>query len=358
VPKGENMKLLIINPGSTSTKISVYENETPILDDNLNHDITELAGYEKITDQYDFRKQIILDALKEANIALEDLDAVVGRGGLVKPLTGGTYHVNEALIRDLRLGVQGEHASNLGGLIANEIASNIGKPAFIVDPVVVDELAPISRISGHPWIKRRSIFHALNQKAIARQYCKEVNKNYSDVSVVVAHMGGGISVGIHHKGQVIDVNNALDGEGPFSPERSGSLPMSDFAAHCFSGKTHQEMKKAIVGKGGVVAYFGTNDIKELVEKAETDPETKLVIDAMIYQISKEIAAVSTAVCGKVDAVLLTGGLAFGSYITQGITDRVSFIAEVRTYPGGHEHLALAQGALRVLCGEEESKTYV
>ena len=351
------MKLLIVNPGSTSTKIGFYEGETQIFEKVLRHETADLAAYQKITDQYDFRKQIILSVLEEAGIGLEELDGVVGMGGLVKPLTGGTYHVNEAMARDLRTGVQGEHASNLGGLIASEIGLKIGKPAFVVDPVVVDELDPISRISGHPWFERRSIFHALNQKAIARQYCRDVGKNYFDVTLAVAHMGGGISVGLHHKGRVIDVNNALDGEGPFSPERSGAVPAGALAALCFSGKTHQEIKKAITGQGGMVAYFGKNNMKDLEKQAETDPEVKLVIDAMIYQIAKEIAAVSTAVCGKVEAILLTGGLAYSKYITDGIATRVGFIAKAHAYPGERELLALAQGALRVLRGEEEAKEY-
>ena len=351
------MKLLIINPGSTSTKIGVYNDEVLVMEKTLRHPASELAAYKKISDQYEFRKQVVLDALAEAAIGVGELDAVVGQGGLVKPLSGGTYRVNEAMLADLRAGVQGEHASNLGGLIAHEIGLEIGKPAFVVDPVVVDELDPISRISGHPWIQRKSIFHALNQKAIARQYCKDTGKNYFDVTVIVAHMGGGISIGIHHKGRVIDVNNALSGEGPFTPERSGALPVGDLAALCYSGKPHEEIKKAIAGKGGITAYFGTNDVQALVEKAETDGEVKTVIDAMIYQISKDIAALSAAVCGKVDAILLTGGLAYGSYITDGIARRVGFIAGVHVFPGGDEHLALAQGALRALRGEEEAKEY-
>lgn len=351
------MKLLIINPGSTSTKIGVYEDETPILDKTLRHEASDLSGFQKMADQYDFRKKVILEAVESAGIGLAELDGVVGRGGLVKPITGGTYYVNEAMLRDLRAGVQGEHASNLGGLIANEIGLSINKPAFVVDPVVVDELDPVSRITGHPWIERRSIFHALNQKAIARQYCKDVGKNYFDVTVIVAHMGGGISVGVHHNGRVVDVNNALDGEGPFSPERSGALPVGDLAALCFGGKTREEIKKAITGKGGMVAYFGSNDMKELEERAKTDSNVKLVLDAMIYQIAKEIAGVSTAVCGKVEAILLTGGLAYNKHITESIEERVGFIAKVLPYPGEHELLALAQGALRVLRGEEEGKEY-
>jgi len=352
------MKLLIVNPGSTSTKVAIFEDTTPILDKTIRHSTADLAPYEKITDQYDFRKQIIMDHVQESGIPLEALDAVVGMGGLVKPLAGGTYTVNDAMVEDLRSGVQGLHASNLGGLIAHEIAKHISKPVFIVDPVVVDEFEDISRISGNPLIKRRSIFHALNQKAIARQYCQDVGKGYFNANLIVAHMGGGISIGIHANGRVIDANNALDGDGPFSPERSGGLPVGDLVDLCFSGKyTRQELRAAITGKGGMVAYFGSNNMLEIEEKAKTDPESQLVIDAMAYQISKEIAAMSTAVCGNVDAILLTGGLARWGYLVGEITKRVAFIAEVRAYPGEHELLALALGALRVLRGEEEARVY-
>jgi butyrate kinase len=262
------------------------------------------------------------------------------------------------MLEDLRIGLQGEHASNLGALIANAIGSKINKPAFIVDPVVVDEFMDISRISGHPAIKRRSIFHALNQKAIARQYCKDVGKAYTDLNLVVVHMGGGISVGMHAQGRVIDVNNALDGEGPLSPERSGTLPTGDLSALCFSGKyTHAEIKKMIAGNGGLVAYFGSNDLRELEARAKNEPEVQIAIDAMCYQIAKEIAAVSTAVYGKVDAILLTGGIARSQYVTNEITKRVSFIATVCKYPGEDELAALAQGALRVLRNEETAKEY-
>jgi len=352
------MKLLIINPGSTSTKVAIFENDTPILDKTIRHEISELAKFDKLTDQYDFRKEIIMQQVEASGIALTELAAVVGRGGLIKPLSGGTYNVNEAMLQDLRDGVQGEHASNLGGLIANEIAKHIGKPAFIVDPEITDEFMDISRLSGHPWLKRRSIFHALNQKAIARRYAADIGKGYFDLNLIVAHMGGGISVGIHEKGQVLDANNALDGDGPFSPERSGTLPVGDLVDLCYSGKyTHKEVRAAITGKGGMVAYFGTNNMMEIEERSKTEPEVKLAIDAMIYQISKEIGAVSTAVCGDVDAILLTGGLAHWKYLTDQITKRVKFITKVHVYPGEYELLALALGALRVLKGEEEAKVY-
>ena len=352
------MKLLIINPGSTSTKIGVFENEASVYEATLRHSIEELAPFAQMTDQYDFRMGIIVAELAKAGILVEELDAVVGRGGLVKPLTGGTYYVNEAMLHDLRIGLQGQHASNLGGLIANAISQKIGKPAFIVDPVVVDEFMEISRISGHPLIKRRSIFHALNQKAIARQYAKDAGRGYDQLNLVVVHMGGGISVGIHEKGRVIDVNNALDGEGPLSPERSGTLPTGDLAALCFSGQhSHGEVKKMIAGNGGLVAYFGSNNMMELEERAATDAEVKLHMDAMCYQIAKEIAAVSAAVCGQVDAILLTGGMAHSEYLTAEVTKRIKFIAPVHKYPGEDELAALAQGALRVLRGEEDAQEY-
>jgi len=352
------MKLLIINPGSTSTKVAIFENDTPILDKTIRHELADLAKFDKLTDQYDFRKQIIMQQVEASGIALSELAAVVGRGGLIKPLQGGTYNISEAMLRDLRAGVQGEHASNLGGLIANEIAKHIGKPAFIVDPEVTDEFMDIARLSGHPWLKRRSLFHALNQKAIARRFCSDTGKGYFNVNLVVAHMGGGISVGVHAKGHVLDANNALDGDGPFSPERSGTLPAGDLVDLCYSGKhTHKEVKAALTGKGGMVAYFGTNNMMEIEERSKTEPEVKLAIDAMIYQISKEIGAVSTAVCGDVDAILLTGGLAHWGYLTQEITKRVKFISDVHVYPGEYELLALALGALRVLRGEEEAKVY-
>ena len=353
------MKLLIINPGSTSTKIGIFKDEVSIFETTLRHSMEELSNFKKMTDQYDFRMGIIVKALAEANINIEELSAVVGRGGLVKPLSGGTYHVNEAMINDLKIGVQGQHASNLGGIIANAIGQKIGKPAFIVDPVVVDEFMDISRVSGHPALKRRSIFHALNQKAIARQYAKDIGKAYTNLNLVVVHLGGGISVGIHANGQVIDVNNALDGDGPLSPERSGSLPIGDFAALCFGGDhSLGDVKKMIAGNGGLVAYFKSNNMMELEERAKTETEVKLVIDAMVYQIAKEIAAMSTAVYGQVDAILLTGGIARSKYITDEIAKRVKFIADVHKYPGEDELSALAQGALRVLRGEETAKEYV
>ncbi|MCL2519915.1 MAG: butyrate kinase [Spirochaetaceae bacterium] len=353
------MKLLIINPGSTSTKIGLFEEDKELFSKNLQHDMAELAQFKELTDQYDFRKEAILNFLKETGVEAGELAAVVGRGGLVKPLAGGTYTINEAMKRDLHKGLQGIHASNLGGLIADEIAQTIGKPSFVVDPVVVDELDDVARLSGHPLLKRRSIFHALNQKAMARQYCREHNVKYTDVNLIVAHLGGGISVGIHHKGKVVDVNNALDGEGPFSPERSGGLPAGDLARLSFSGSySLKEIQTMITGKGGMVAYFNNNNIRELEEQALAgNNEIKTAIDAMAYQVAKEIGAMAAVVNGKVDAIILTGGIAHSKYITGGITEKVKFIAPVVVQAGEDELRALAQGAVRVLKGEEEAKIY-
>lgn len=355
----ETFRILAINPGSTSTKIAIYDNEKEVFETTLRHSNEEIERYEKIADQYDFRKEVILKVLSENEINLTKLSAVVGRGGLLKPIKGGTYAVNEPMLEDLKVGVLGEHASNLGGMIANEIALQLNIPAFIVDPVVVDELEDIARISGMPEIKRASIFHALNQKAVARRFANEQGKKYEDLNLIVAHMGGGISVGAHEKGRVVDVNNALDGEGPFSPERTGGLPVGDLAKMCYSGKyTHADIKKKIKGKGGIVAYLGTNDGRDVVKMIEDgDENAKLVFEAMAYQIAKEIGSCAAVLKGKVDAVILTGGLAYGAVLTKWIKERVAFISEVVIYPGEDEMSALALGGLRVLRGEETAQEY-
>ncbi|GAA0123679.1 MAG: butyrate kinase [Clostridium argentinense] len=352
-------KLLIINPGSTSTKIGVYEDENPILVETLRHSSEEIGRFNSIYDQFNFRKEVILNVLKQKNFDVNKLDAVVGRGGLLKPIEGGTYTINQNMLEDLKVGVQGQHASNLGGIIANEIAKGLNIPAYIVDPVVVDEMTDIARISGMPEIERRSIFHALNQKAVARRYAKEKNVKYENLNLIVAHMGGGISVGAHENGKVVDVNNALDGEGPFSPERTGGLPVSDLVSLCFSRKyTLEEMKKKITGQGGFVAYLDTNDAKEVEERALAgDEKCKLIFEAMGYQIAKEIGKCAAVLKGKVDAIILTGGIAYSKSMVNYIKDKVEFISEVVVYPGEDELLALAEGGLRVLRMEEEAKEY-
>lgn len=351
-------KILIINPGSTSTKIGVYEDEAQLMEETLRHSTEEIAQYATIYDQKDFRKRVILDVLKEKGVDLNDIDVVVGRGGLLKPIPGGTYETTPELLEDLKIGKQGQHASNLGGILAKEIASEINVPSYIVDPVVVDELQDVARLSGHPLFPRTSIFHALNQKAVAKRYAKESDKAYEDLNLIVVHMGGGVSVGAHQKGAIIDVANALDGDGPFSPERSGGLPTGALVKLCFSGEyTQAEIEKMLNGNGGFNAYLGTNDMRDVVKMAETDKKAKLVMDAFHYQLVKEIGSMAVVLKGKVDQIILTGGIAYNAITQDAIKEATEWIAPITIYPGEDELLALAQGALRVMSGEEKAMVY-
>ena len=354
-----SIKTLVINPGSTSTKVGVFEDETLLFEETLRHPTEEIAKYASVIDQKDFRKAIILDFLKEKNCAPESLNVIVGRGGLLKPIPGGTYAVSDALLADLKAGVQGQHASNLGGLLAREIGDQLGIPSYIVDPVVVDELSDVARYAGHPLFHRTSIFHALNQKAVAKRYAKEHGRKYEDLNLIVCHMGGGCSIGAHVHGSVVDTQNALDGDGPFSPERSGSLPTGQLVSLCFSGKyTAGEVRKMLAGHGGLVAYTGSNDMRDLLKAAHNgDKEIAGAVDAFHYQISKEIGAMAVVMKGQVDQIILTGGIAYGKETVDAITDMVGWIAPITVYPGEDELLALAQGALRVLNGEEPARVY-
>lgn len=352
-------RMLIINPGSTSTKIGVFDNEISILEKTIRHDAEIINTFANIIDQYEFRKTTILETLDNEGINISKLNAVCGRGGLLRPIEGGTYAVNEAMLTDLRTGYSGQHASNLGGIIAYEIASGLNIPAFIVDPVVVDELDPIARISGFSLIERKSIFHALNQKAVARRVAKELGKKYEELNLIVTHMGGGITVGVHKQGKVVDVNNGLHGDGPFSPERAGTVPVGDLVALCYSGQYYrEEVMKKLVGQGGLVGYLGTNDAVQVEKRIDAgDKNARLVYDAMAYQVAKEIAGSSAVLAGKVDAIVLTGGLAYGKGFVKSITDRINWIADIIVHPGENELQALAEGALRVLRGEEKVKEY-
>lgn len=356
----KNHRILAINPGSTSTKMAVFESATSIFLKTIRHSSDELRPFEKITDQLEFRKQLILNELSKENIDLTQIKIVIGRGGLIKPIESGVYEVNEAMIKDLYQGILGEHASNLGGLIAKEIADTLpDAKALIADPVVVDELQDVARISGHPLFERKSIFHALNQKAIGRLYSQSIDKNYEDLNLIIAHLGGGISVGAHLRGRVIDVNQALDGEGPMSPERSGTLPMGDFLKICFNEHYDlKTLKKLITGEGGFVAYFGTNDAYKIEMMAKGGDEKALLIqNAMAYQVSKYIGSAAAVLRGKVDAIILTGGVAHNKMITEYISEHVSFIARIMIYPGEDEMKALANNAIMVLNKEVECKIY-
>jgi butyrate kinase len=352
-------RILVLNPGSTSTKIGVFANERSIFEKTIRHDADKLNTFSTIIDQYEFRKQTILESLDEEGINISKLHAVCGRGGLLRPIEGGTYVVNEQMLEDLKQGFAGQHASNLGGIIANEIAMGLNIPAYIVDPVVVDEMEEIAKISGVPAIERRSIFHALNQKAVARRVASDFNKKYEEMNLIVTHMGGGITIGAHRQGRVIDVNNGLHGDGPFSPERAGTVPAGDLVAMCYSGAFfREEMMKKLVGQGGFVGYLGTNDAVKVEKMVESgDEKASLIYSAMAYQIGKEIGSASAVLKGKVDAIILTGGLAFGKKFVQEISSYVDWIADVLVVPGENELQALAEGALRVLSNQEKAKRY-
>lgn len=356
----EEIGILAINPGSTSTKIGVFVNLNPVFLKNIQHDPEELAKFEKITDQFQYRKDIIAEQLNHAGISEDVVKAVVGRGGLLKPIESGVYLVNDRMKEDLCNSPIGEHASNLGGLIADAFAQQLKNvKAYIANPVVVDEFDDIARISGNPHFQRKSIFHALNQKAVARSHAKAVLRKYEDMNLIVAHLGGGITVGAHRKGRVVDVNNGLDGEGPFSPERSGTLPVGDLVKLCFSGKyTQKEIMKMIKGEGGLMAYLGTTSAYDVENNmAGGDEYAALIYNAMAYQVAKDIGAMSTVLKGDVDAILITGGIAHSKWFVNQIIERVHRIAPVHVYPGEDEMKALAFNGMRVLAGETEAKIY-
>jgi butyrate kinase len=359
-------RILVVNPGSTSTKVAVYEDEQPLFVETLRHSSDELATFAHILDQYDFRLRALEQMLAERAIELSSLDAVVGRGGLLRPIPSGTFRVNEAMLAELwRRDKEREHASSLGALLADEIGRRAGVPAYIVDPVCVDEFDDIARISGLPEIERRSLSHALNLKAVARRAAADLHLPYTDLNLVVVHMGGGISVTAHRRGRMVDVNQALDGGGPFSPERSGGLPVGDVVRMCYGVRpyeaydlTYGEMFKKLAGRGGLVAHLGTNSAVEVESRIEAgDRYARLVYEAMAYQIAKEIGAMATVLKGQVDAIVVTGGVAHSELLVEWIRKRVSWMAPVMVYPGEDEMLALAQGALRVLRGEETAQTY-
>ncbi|MCU0378953.1 MAG: butyrate kinase [Bacteroidales bacterium] len=356
----DNRLILAINPGSTSTKFALFRGEQQLFEKTLRHSTSDLEGFSRITDQLPFRHELVMKALEEEKATLSEIVAVVGRGGLVNPIESGIYEVNDLMKKHLLEAIHGEHASNLGALIADMIASALPVArAYIVDPVVVDELEPVARLSGHPLFERRSIFHALNQKAVARIYASSAGRDYEDMNLVIAHMGGGISVGAHRKGRVVDVNNALNGDGPYSPERSGGLPAGQIAELCFSGKyTLPEVKAMFTGKGGMVAYLGTNSFKEVYDRAAAGDQKALLISlGCSYQIAKEIGAMVAVLSGEVDAIILTGGLAYEQKFVDRIEAMVGKFAPVFVYPGEDELKALAFNGLLAVAGRITVKEY-
>lgn len=354
-----SIKSLIINPGSTSTKIGVFEDETLLFEETLRHTTEEIAQFASIVDQKDFRKKIITDLLEKKGFDMKSLNVVVGRGGMLKPIPGGTYAVTDALLADLKVGVMGQHASNLGGILAREIGDALGIPSYIVDPVVVDELMPVARLSGVPELPRVSIFHALNQKAVAKRYAKEAGRPYESLRLIVVHMGGGVSVGAHMGGKVVDVFNALDGDGAFSPERAGGVPSGALIKMCFSGQyTEKEVYAKIVGKGGFNGYLGTNDMREVTKMANAgDEKAALVKEAFLHQVAKDIGSMACVLKGQVDQIILTGGIAYSADVVDYLSKSAGWIAPITVYPGEDELLALTQGALRVMNGEEKVCEY-
>ena len=353
-------RILAINPGSTSTKFAVYFNEKCVLNKTIRHSMDELMRYNNVADQFDFRKAFIIDALVEEGIDVDSIKIIIGRGGLTYPLESGVYLINNQMLKHARDGILGQHASNLGPLLADYIAQQIpNAKAYIADPVVTDELENIARIAGHPNFERRSVFHALNQKATARLHAKKLRKKYEEMNLIVVHLGGGISVGAHKKGRVVDVNNAFDGEGPFSPERSGTLPVGQLISMCFSGKySEDQMRRMVVGEGGYVGYLGTNNAKEVEERASAgDEKARLIQEALFYQVSKMIGEMAVVLEGKIDAILITGGIAFSPAAELRIKQKAGFLAPVYTYPGEDELQALAMNALLAARGEVEVKEY-
>lgn len=352
------MRILVINPGSTSTKVAVYHDERPILVKSIHYTAEDLAQFSDSFDQLPTRQERLLQTLKGEGIPF-DFDAIIARGGLTHPIPSGVYRVNERMLHDTRYAVR-QHVCNLGCHMAAALSKRLEHcVALIADPVIVDEMIPEARVCGSPKMQRASVWHALNQRATARRHAKAQGGQYENMNLIVAHMGGGITVGAHRQGRTIDVNNGLDGEGPFSPERAGTLPSADLVRLSFSGEvTQQELLNRIAGQAGLVAWLGTSDVREVLDRITAgDEKARLILDAMIYNIAKEIGAKAAALSGEVDAILLTGGLAHADYITSRLRKRVSFIAPVHIYPGENELEALAENALAVLRGEREVREY-
>ena len=348
--------ILTINPGSTSTKIALFKDNELEFEQVLRHPAEELNQFSKLIDQYEYRKEKIINFLEEKNITLKDLDAISCRGGLIGPIPSGTYTINDSLFT--RLSTDVVHASNLAGIIGYNLSKELDIPSYITDPVTVDEMAPIAKVTGIPGIERKSKFHALNQTAIARRAAKQLNRKYDESNFIVIHIGGGISIGAHEKGKVIDVNNVIDGDGPMAPTRAGSIPVEAIIDLCFSGKyTRTELKEYVSQRAGLTDYLGTSDVRDVQEMMEQGNEqAKMLYEAMAYQICKNVGAMATVLKGKIDAIVVTGGVAYSKQFIRLLKERIDFLGEVIVIPGEEEMLALAEGALRVLTGEEEAKT--
>ena len=354
--------VLAINPGSTSTKVAVYRDQNPLFEAHTRHEADELAAFERVADQKEMRLQCVLAALRAHDLPLSGLDAVVGRGGLLRPVPSGTYRVNDRMLRDALHPTGREHASNLGAVLAHEVAARAGGAvgAYVVDPVSVDEMEPLARVSGLPEIERRSFSHALNLKAVARRLAHDLGTEYTQLNLIGVHLGGGITVSAHRRGAMINVNQALDGTGPFSPERAGGLPVGDLVRLCFAepGASPGRVMHKIVGQGGLVAHLGTSDAQEVERRIDAgDAHARLIYEAMAYQVAHEIGGMAAVLKGQVDAIYLSGGLAYSQRLVGWIEERTAWIAPIHVYPGQFEMLAMVQGALRVLNGIEPARDY-
>ncbi|MEZ4508325.1 MAG: butyrate kinase [Eubacteriales bacterium] len=354
-----NKRILAINPGSSTTKLAVYEGETPLFEESIEHNGSAIAYSSDPEGALAFRMKHILSALEAHNVSLDSLDAVIGRGGMLHPIPGGVYTVNERMLEDLSSVRYGDHASNMGAMLANHIGAKQNIPAFIADPVVTDELCPLARLSGHPEISRASVFHALNQKAKARRFCAERGLKYEEVNLIIAHIGGGATIGAHEKGRVVDVNDGLCGEGPYSAQRCGGLP-TNAALRLMEREqlSATAMLRKLTTKGGLIAYLGTDDGKEVSRRAQNgDENARFIFEGMAYQVAKEIGACAAVLKGDVQAIILTGGFARDKMFTGWIAERTKFIAEIVVMPGEDEQQALCAAALRVLTGEEQPLIY-
>jgi len=356
-----DFRILVINPGSTSTKIAVFDDNKEVFKKTFNHKLEELSPFEELIDQFEFRKNIVEEALVENNIHIDSINAVVGRGGLLRPVPSGVFKISKKMLADLKdPTIWGKvHASNLGAFIAKSIADELNIPCLIADPVTVDEMENIARISGVPGIVRQSLFHALNIRAIARKTAKKLNKTLNECNLIAVHLGGGISIAAIKKGKVVDVNNALLGMGPFSPQRAGALPLSGVIDMCFSGKhTKADIEMIFSKSSGLIGYLGTDNGLEIENEIEKgNKKFKHIVQAMAYQVAKEVGAYATVLKGEVDAIFLTGGLTYDKFLTKWIKERISFIAPIYMFPGEGEMEALAEAGLRVLMGNETAKEY-
>ena len=352
-------RIFALNLGSTSTKLALFDDDRKVLVQNIVHPIQDLSAFKNVWEQQTYRKKSLLNFLRDNDLSLDDCDIIVARGGITRPVEGGIYNLTPEMLADMKSGRYGTHPTNVGCHIAYELGKKHRTPVICIDPPVTDEMIPVAKYTGIPEISRQSSFHALNQKATARKIATVLNKNYSDINIIICHLGGGISVGAHSHARVVDVNNALNGDGPFSPERAGSVPTASLTELCFSGDYEKgAILKKLTGRGGLTAHLGTADCIEIIERIQFgDQKAAEVLDAMCYQVAKEVGAMAAVLCGKVDGIGLTGSLTHSEYIVSKLKQHISFIAPVYLYPGENEMEAMGAGALRYLRKEEEAKYY-